>query len=336
MVTAGVAAEVTARVRVDSWAGGDMARAGVSLGNDAAGRGYNLVFHADTGTVQFLHDHVAWGDRYSFDWQVGTWYRFKLRQEADGTLLGKVWADGSAEPTGWMFEQRGWAARAGSAGLNGGADGATTASFDDFAVFAAPTILFADNFDPNSLGMGMSGWTKVGGSWSRSARVAELRQTDTGAGDPKKALASGVATPAAAEVTARVRVDSWAGGDMARAGVSLGNDAAGRGYNLVFHADTGTVQFLHDDVAWGDRYSFDWQVGTWYWFKLRQEADGTLRGKVWADGSAEPTGWMFEQRGWAARAGSAGLNGGAMRHRQLRRLLHYRDLALQQASPQFN
>ena len=125
-------------------------------------------------------------------------------------------------------------------------------------------------------------WSTAGGEWSHSGGV--LRQTGTAGGDPKKALATGVATPAAAEVTARVRVDTWAGGDTARAGVSLGNDAAGRGYNLVFHADTGTVQFLHDGVAWGNRYTFAWQVGSSYRFRLRQEADGTLCGKVWADG----------------------------------------------------
>jgi len=78
--------------------------------------------------VQFLHDHVAWGNSYAFAWQVGTWYWFALRQEG-GVLYGKVWADGEAEPEGWMFQQDDWAPRAGAPGLNGG-----TASFDDFAV----------------------------------------------------------------------------------------------------------------------------------------------------------------------------------------------------------
>ena len=47
-----------------------------------------------------------------------------------------------------------------------------------------------------------------------------------------------------------------------------------------------------------------------------------LLGKVWADGQAEPAGWMFRQEGWAPRAGAPGLNGGSLRrrHRQLRRL----------------
>jgi hypothetical protein len=83
--------------------------------------------------VQFLHDHVAWGARYAFDWQVGSWYWFALRQEA-GVLYGKVWADGQAEPAAWMFRQDGWAPRGGAPGLNGGTYATATASFDDFQV----------------------------------------------------------------------------------------------------------------------------------------------------------------------------------------------------------
>ncbi len=50
-------------------------------------------------------------------------------------LFGKVWADGEAEPEGWMFSQSGWTNRGGGGfvGLNGGSGG-STASFDDFAV----------------------------------------------------------------------------------------------------------------------------------------------------------------------------------------------------------
>jgi hypothetical protein len=109
-----------------------------------------------------------------------------------------------------------------------------------------------------------------------------------------------------------VRVDSWAGGDGARAGVSLYNDpATGKGYNLLFHNNTSTVQFLDDGVAWGNSYTFSWSVGTWYWFKLAM-INGTLYGKVWQDGTSEPANWMFTQSGWTDRTGGApGLNGGS-------------------------
>ena len=86
----------------------------------------------------------------------------------------------------------------------------------------------------------------------------------------------------------------------------------GQGYNLVFHNDTNTVQFLDDGVAWGNSYSFAWQVGVWYWFKLEAKG-GMLYGKVWADGTAEPADWMFQQTGWSDRSsgGAPALNGGS-------------------------
>ena len=84
---------------------------------------------------------------------------------------------------------------------------------------------------------------------------------------------------------------------MARAGLGLyTNSSNGDGYNLVFHG-TNQVQFLDDNVTWGNAYAFNWQVGTWYWFQLA-ENNGTLEGKVWAAGTAEPQNWMFQQTGW--------------------------------------
>src|SRR5262249_29153269 len=149
-----------------------------------------------------------------------------------------------------------------------------------------------------------------GGSWLQSNGV--LAQTGTGNSDPKKALLTDQAYPANLAVAAKVRVDSWAGGDYARAGVSLDQDpSTGRGYNLVFHNNTNTVQFLDEGVAWGNAYAFNWAVGAWYWFKL-EALNGTLYGKVWQDGTPEPSNWMFTQAGWADRAGGApGLNGGS-------------------------
>src|SRR5208337_4418698 len=71
---------ITAEVQVNSWNSGDSARAGVGLyTNTSNGNGYNLVFH-NTNQVQFLDDHVTWGNSYAFTWQVGTWYWFQLEE----------------------------------------------------------------------------------------------------------------------------------------------------------------------------------------------------------------------------------------------------------------
>src|SRR5262249_11703561 len=122
---------------VDSWNGGDAARAGITLGSDpGSGQGYNLVFHDNTDTVQFLDDQVAWGNSYAFSWSVGTWYWFELAQSG-GVLYGKVWQAGTPEPVAWMFTQAGWAPLSGAAGLNGGTNSGATASFDNFSVRAA-------------------------------------------------------------------------------------------------------------------------------------------------------------------------------------------------------
>jgi hypothetical protein len=166
--------------------------------------------------------------------------------------------------------------------------------------------LFSDNFSGPTLG---SAWTTVGGSWSQSGGV--LSQTSTASGDPRKAMVTGVSFPADVSITAEVRVDSWTNGDYARAGVGLYTNAAGEGYNLVFHDDTHTVQFLDDHVRWGNSYSFSWTVGTWYWFQLEDQG-GVLYGKIWADGTTEPTAWMFTQAGWTDRSpsGAPALNGG--------------------------
>jgi len=171
-------------------------------------------------------------------------------------------------------------------------------------------VLFSDSFGSSSVN---PAWKFVGGSWAQSSGV--LAQTSTGAGDPKKALVTDQTYPANLVVTAKVRVDSWAGTDGSRAGVSLDDDpSTGKGYNLVFHATPGgsVVQFLDDGVAWGNSYSFAWTTGAWYWFKLEM-LNGTLYGKIWQDGTAEPADWMFQQTGWSDRSsgGAPALNGGS-------------------------
>jgi uncharacterized protein YkwD len=173
---------------------------------------------------------------------------------------------------------------------------------------AAGSALFADSFRTPALN---AAWRFVGGSWRLSGGA--LAQTSTANTDPRKALVTGQTFPADVAIAARVRVDSWANGNGGRAGVGLYTDpTTGRGYNLVFHNNTNTVQFLNDGVAWGNSYAFAWQVGLWYWFKL-QDKGGVLYGKVWADGSPEPAAWMFQQTGWTGRSsgGAPALNGGS-------------------------
>ena len=167
-------------------------------------------------------------------------------------------------------------------------------------------VLFHDTFSSNTHS---SAWSFASGRWQINKGV--LSQTSTAAADPKKAMITNQTFPSNLMITAEVQVNSWNAGDMARAGIGLyTNTSNGDGYNLVFHG-TNQVQFLDDKVTWGNAYTFNWQVGTWYWFQLA-ENNGTLEGKVWAAGTAEPQSWMFQQTGWTNLTGGAPvLNGGS-------------------------
>jgi hypothetical protein len=227
-----------------------------------------------------------------------------------GTLSGKVWQDGTSEPVDWPYT---WEKSNlnGYPGLNGGANrdgGSATASFDDVTVASASGVLFTDDFNDGDLG---TAWTTSNGTW---ATEGVLSQTSTSFGDIKKALISnsGATFPQSGiTIAAKVRVDYWAGDGGARAGVGLAQSEYGYGYNLLFYRNHSTVRFLHDYVAWGPSYTFEWSKGEWYWFKLKMSG-GALWGKVWQEGTPEPEGWPYT---WErpVRSGYPGLNGGANR-----------------------
>lgn len=188
------------------------------------------------------------------------------------------------------------------------ADGAHTAQ-TTVTVSSPANVAYTDLFEDGSVG---SAWSTYGGTWTEASGV--ISQTSSANGSPKQAIVSNASVPNASstnlQVTAKVKVDSWTDGDYARAGVGLFTGTGnGQGYNLLFHGNHSTVQFLDDGVAWGPAYSFTWTNGTWYWFKLKSEG-GVLYGKVWKDGSPEPSTWPYS---WsrAGRTGYPSLNGGA-------------------------
>ncbi len=196
----------------------------------------------------------------------------------------------------------------------------SAAKFDNISVTTGtvptptPTPIpssFTDNFNDNVIG---NAWSFYGGgAWSESGTI--LRQDSATQGDPCKAIISNSGTSFGGNHTilAKVYVDAWTDGDSARAGVSLYTGTGdGRGYNLLFHNNHSTVQFLDDGTAWGPSYTFNWSNRTWYWFKLKME-NGTLYGKVWQDGAAEPGNWPYTW-GRSGRSGYPALNGGTSGH----------------------
>jgi PKD repeat protein len=169
-------------------------------------------------------------------------------------------------------------------------------------------VCFSDNFNDNSIS---SNWTFVGGVWAESGGV--LSQTSAASADPKKAIISntGLTFGSNLTITAKVRIDSWIDGDLARGGGSLfTNTGDGNGYNILFHNDHNTVQWLDDKVMWlTPAYTFSFTNSNWYWFKMNASS-GTLYGKIWLDGTTEPANWPYS---WtrSGRSGYPALNGGS-------------------------
>jgi hypothetical protein len=115
-----------------------------------------------------------------------------------------------------------------------------------------------------------------------------LKQTGTSSQDPKKYVLSESRLPLPENliITARIRVDAAAD----RAGISLGNGTNGEGINLLLLSGN-RVGYLDDMRSWGPSSDFTWTTGTWYWMKLKREGD-VYTGKVWADGTSEPSNWL--------------------------------------------
>ena len=189
----------------------------------------------------------------------------------------------------------------------GGIQTSNTASTYTQSALPNPYPISFDSFNSQRLS---SAWKFTSGQWTQKNGM--LQQLNTSVSNTnEKAILTDQAYPADQTITAKIQVASWSPGDAARAGVGIYTDPkTGRGYELVFHGNN-QVQFLDDNVAWGNAYTFNWQVGTWYWFQLTDQ-NGTLMGKVWQDGTPEPSSPMFQQSGWTDRtSGSPSLDGGA-------------------------
>ena len=178
---------------------------------------------------------------------------------------------------------------------------------------ATPPALFSDDFsDPATLA---TKWIATGGTWVISGGII----TQTGSsGDPCKLIAQGVTFPASYTVRVKMRLN---GASMAgdRSGIGVYNAPNGQGYNVLMLNNLTTLQFLHDLVVWGGTGSFTTSMNTWFWMKMA--VDGTankIYGSAWADGAAEPTGWLMTRDigvpQWDARTVNpmalVGVNGG--------------------------
>jgi beta-mannosidase len=171
----------------------------------------------------------------------------------------------------------------------------------------AATNLFGCDFE----GQLAPEWKTVDGTWRLNGEC--LEQSDSGPADPKKLLfvkGGPAALSTNVVVTAKVRIDSWPAQSDSRLGITVCSDLeTGRGYNLVLHQ--GKLQFMRDYVAWGEGVPFPYEVGKWYWLKLRKEAE-ELEGKAWLDGEPEPAWMVAWNEDEDEPLGYPGLNGGSL------------------------
>jgi glucose/arabinose dehydrogenase len=247
---------------------------------------------------------LSWTSTKSAGWyQIESSYNgidfFTIAKAAPGTT---AYSD-----TGLYYDVLYWYRVVAHNQVGGGSEDSNVASTYTQAALPNPFPIFQDSFDSHAIN---SAWSFVGGKWKQSDGILEQingkRQTKI-----KKAILTDQTYPSDQAVTAKVWVTSWSAGNAARAGVGIYTDPrTGLGYELVFHGKN-KVQFLNDGVTSGNAYSFSWNTSTWYWFQLTDQ-NGTLLGKVWQDGTPEPSSWMFQQTGWTDRTGgNPALDGGA-------------------------
>ena len=160
--------------------------------------------------------------------------------------------------------------------------------------------LFVDNFGDLAPS---SAWSTVGGDWVQSGGV--LRQAGLGAADPKKASVAGVAFPTDVEVRAASRSTNGPAATPHAPASASATTTPGAATTSSSTATPTPCSSSTTTSPGATATTSPGGSGCGTASRLRQQG-GVLLGKVWADGQAEPEGWMFRQDGWAPRAGRRG------------------------------
>jgi len=135
------AVDMLVKIRVTSFAGGDLSRMGLSCCMDASpsrGSGYCGLFHDDSNSLDMLNDLRSWGTRGAYSWSLDTWYYMRFRVVDPASRVGqvKVWQVGTDEPSTWTVDGSFGSGTARSYGEVGFAGSRTTdtAYFDDILI----------------------------------------------------------------------------------------------------------------------------------------------------------------------------------------------------------
>jgi len=119
-------------------------------------------------------------------------------------------------------------------------------------------------------------------------------------GDPNKLIITALGdVSTAVDMLVKIRVTSFAGGDLSRMGLSCCMDTSpsrGSGYCGLFHDDSNSLDLLNDLRSWGTQGTYSWSLDTWYYMRFRVVDPASRVGqvKVWQVGTNEPSTWTVD------------------------------------------
>lgn len=177
---------------------------------------------------------------------------------------------------------------------------------------AAGKVLFVDTFSRDTLD---PAWAlaegKEGGEWIiKDGVLSQIGLTPPPRPFEHKLVLVDKEYPRELTIQAKVRVDQAEPGNHLLGGIAVRvNEDIGQGWCFLFHNDFNTVQFLDDQVVWGNESNFEWELEEWYWMQLHINEEDELFAKIWEVGKEEPE-EQLEHKGWSGREGPPGLDGG--------------------------
>jgi len=262
---------------------------------------------------------------YPLAWQENTWYSVRLRALGQ-QISARIWSRGTSEPTTWHLDAWNQSYASGRPGVanhdNGTVQWAqwTASVLKDTATVPPPNgTTYQTTFSEFVTGSAPSGWTATsvptGVTWSvaADATVSDsrvLRSTVTTTGRHILRLNSIADTTTTQEVLVKMRL----GDDDDRGpGVALRHTMNASGNESAYVA---YLRSYSDQVEINAFIAGGWQFigatgvavapGVWYWMRFRAEGT-TLKVRVWADGTAEPSAWTLTASNSSLGAGSAGV-----------------------------
>ncbi|MFL5541698.1 MAG: hypothetical protein ACJ8J0_22120 [Longimicrobiaceae bacterium] len=181
-----------------------------------------------------------------------------------------------------------------------------------------PSTVYSTQFAGGTAGAAPAGWTATSAPGNVAWTVEDLAAAGDGralgavATSTARHILRADAIPGSAATQEVLVKMKFAAGNTYGPGVAVRHTMSGSAesaYVLYFRPNAGDIEmdrFLNGGWAWLGSTGFASSPGTWYWIRFRAEGN-VLRARVWADGAAEPAGWMLTVTDGALATGSVGV-----------------------------